>query len=135
MIEFSWPFSQGEWFAWGFAVFTILYGFVGFVFPRFILRHFGPAFGGNETGERNNAGVSEIRASSGGMRTGFAIAAILLAQPLIYLALGFALAFSVLGRLVSFIFSKAFNVKSLILAIIEGLGAFFMIGYGMMLIP
>ncbi len=129
MIEFSWPFTEGEWFAWWAALSSIVIGLGLLLIPRRFIGWFV-----TKTVEESRFGLSEVR-SAGGIRLGLGIGAILLAQPLIYLTFGLGLAFSVFGRLISDLFDKSSLKKSLILEIIEGLGAFFMIGYGLALFP
>ena len=79
MIQLYWPGSTGEWLAFVSAAVTVLFGVLGtFAYFRFKLRTRTPGFG-----------------------IGVGLAALVLAQPLVYLALGAGLAFSALGQFVS----------------------------------
>ena len=80
-------------------------------------------------------GVSEVRGPLGGAWVGFGLAAILLAQPLVYLALGFAFLVTVVGRIVSFIADRTFNLHCVAATLFEALLAFFPIAYALQLIP
>lgn len=130
MIEFAWPFSTGEWLAWITAVMTILIGLVVMLLPRAFMGFMGLA----TKGDTNN-GVSEIRGPFGGTFVGFGLAAIILAQPLVYIALGFAFAFAVVGRLISFFADRTFNMHCVAATILEIAAAFFPLAYGLGIIP
>lgn len=126
MFEFPMPLSTGEWLAWLTALATILIGLVLMFAPRFMMNWLGLAA---KEGTAN--GVSEVRGPFGGMWIGFGLAAILLAQPLIYLALGLAFAFAVVGRLVSFVMDRTFNIHCVTATIFEALSAFFPLAYAL----
>ncbi len=129
MIEFSYPFSFGEWLAWWAAVYTLLYGLFCLAFPYALLR----LLGLGENAIRTKS-VAEIR-SSGGMRIGLALAAILLAQPLIYLALGTAYIFGLMGRIVSLFTERTFGIRYFILILMEIGAAGLLFAFGLQIIP
>ena len=89
----------GEWAALVSAVITILFGVICFFAPRTtykILRL--------QTAEGVPEALSESRATMAGFYLGVGILAIVLSQPLLWLALGAGWAVTALGRLVSIIF-------------------------------
>lgn len=94
-FTFPWPYSQGEWLAWSTAAFTVLLGLTLLLAPRFGLRLLGVRYG------RETGATSVVRALLGGFPLGAGLTAIILAQPFIYLALGFSWAFAALGCLLS----------------------------------
>ncbi len=80
------------------ALLTIAFGAFGFLAPRYTLQvlDLGPT--------HSNMGLSEARASVGGLFVATGIAAILLANPWVYLTLGIAYAGAATGRVLSFFF-------------------------------
>jgi len=130
MIELAFPFSTGEWLAWLTALATVLIGFALMVVPRSFMNLLGLA---PKAGTQN--GVSEVRGPFGGMWVGMGLACLLLAQPLVYLALGLAFAFAVIGRLISFVFDRTFNIHCCVATVFEALSAFFPIAYALQIIP
>ncbi len=95
-FAFPWPYSQGEWLAWTAAVITGLLGLLSLIAPRRALRGLGlrPVDGRAD-------GLAAARAQLGGFYLGVGLAAILFAQPLIYMALGAAWALAALGRIIT----------------------------------
>ncbi|WP_292898011.1 AGROH133_08824 family phage infection protein [Nitratireductor sp.] len=119
-FSFPWPVTQGEWLAWSAAAATIFIGLFVMFMPRLALRLFRlqPAV------ERTEMLVVP-RAIIGGFYIGFGLAAMMLAQPFIYLALGAAWAVSVFGCLISMLsdgakalYSWLFLALSLVLAVL-----------------
>ena len=129
MIEIVFPTSLGEWLAWLTALASILVGLYLMLMPRGFMRFIG--FGDSAD---NDGAVSEIRGPFGGVYFGFGIAAILLAQPLIYIALGFGFLGAVIGRLLGFLVDRTFTPKILAATFLEVLGAFFPLAYAFGLI-
>jgi len=95
-FAFPWPYTHGEWLAWGAAAVTALLGLVAMVAPRVALGTLGL-----EASQKKAEGLAASRAQLGGFYIGVGLAAILFAQPLIYMALGTAWAFAAFGWLVS----------------------------------
>ncbi|MCT7376501.1 DUF4345 family protein [Chelativorans salis] len=95
-FAFPWPYSQGEWLAWGAAVFTALFGLVAMFAPRLSLRVLRL-----RAVEHHPEALSESRSLLGGFYVGIGLSAILFAQPLIYMTLGIAWALAAFGRIVS----------------------------------
>ncbi len=95
-FAFPWPLSFGEWLAWSCAVFTILVGLFLLFAPETGLRMFRL-----QTRPDHPEAVAAARANLAGFYLGLGIACVLLAQPLLYLALGLCWALTGFGRLVS----------------------------------
>lgn len=93
-FSFPWPLSHGEWLAWWAAAATVVLGLLVMFAPRLSLRLLGLE------AARRGALVMP-RCLIGGFYVGFGMAAILLAQPFIYLALGAAWAVAAFGCVVS----------------------------------
>lgn len=77
---FPWPVSEGEWLAFAAAVATVAFGF--FTIAALLFTHFPSAL--------------TMRAHAAGLMVGVGLVALLMAQPLIYLALGAGWAFAAL---------------------------------------
>lgn len=106
-FAFPWPYSQGEWLAWASALVTVLLGFVAMFAPRLRLR----ALRLREIEEHPEA-LAESRAQLGGFYIGIGIAAILFAQPFVYMALGFGWGMALFGRLLSVLSDRALTLRN-----------------------
>ncbi|MEQ9246849.1 MAG: DUF4345 domain-containing protein [Nitratireductor sp.] len=95
-FSFPWPVTQGEWLAWSAAAVTIFIGLFVMFMPRLALR----LFRLQPAAERTEMLVVP-RAIIGGFYIGFGLAAMMLAQPFIYLALGAEWAVSFFGCVIS----------------------------------
>lgn len=95
-FAFPWPVSFGEWLAWSAAVITVLLGLFFLFAPRLTLRALRL-----QVIARYPDTMAEVRGRLAGFYLGLGLACILLAQPLLYLALGFSWAFTAFGRMVS----------------------------------
>lgn len=95
-FAFPWPMSQGEWLAWSVAAFTLLFGLVMLFAPGLTFRLLRL-----QTTPDHPEAVAEARATMSGFYVGVGLAAILLAQPLIYLTLGLCWALTAFGRIIS----------------------------------
>ena len=95
-IAFPWPYSQGEWLAWSSAAVTLLFGLVLLFAPAISLRILRL-----RTAENHPEAVAEARARMAGFYLGLGLCCILLAQPLLYMALGFSWLLTAFGRIVS----------------------------------
>lgn len=114
MIEFYWPSSTGEWLAFSSAVVTLFFGLLLFLAPRLSLRILRL-----QTAPGHPEAVSEARGTMAGFYLGSALAAMLLAQPLIYLVLGAGWAFTALGRLVSIVADRGLTTYNVVSVLIE----------------
>ncbi|MEM6760030.1 MAG: DUF4345 family protein [Pseudomonadota bacterium] len=95
------------------ALLTIGFGLFGFVAPRYT------ASALDLSPTTSNMGLSEMRASVGGLFVIAGAAAILIGQPLAYAMIGFAFAGAASGRILSLILDKPPVVKLLIFGGIE----------------
>jgi hypothetical protein len=113
-FQFPWPMTDGEWLAWSSAVVTILFGLVMLFLPNTglkILRLQGSP-------DRPEA-LSAVRATIAGFHLGLGICSILLAQPLLYMALGFSWLFTAFGRLISILSDRGSTMYNFVWIIIE----------------
>lgn len=126
-FAFPWPYTEGEWLAWTSALATVLYGLIAFFAPRLRLRAL-------RLGETVNHPEirAESRAQLGGFYVGIGAAAILFAQPLVYMALGVGWGLAVVGRLLSLIFDRALTPRNcmhlLICAVLSALPLIYVFG-------
>jgi hypothetical protein len=125
-LAFPWPYSQGEWMAWWAALVTILFGCVLFFAPRIGLRILRL-----QTLPDHPEAVGEARATMAGFYLGLGIACILLAQPLLYLALGLSWALTAFGRLVSILSDRGNTLYNWISLAIELILAALPLGYAL----
>lgn len=95
-FAFPWPMSQGEWLGWSVAAFTLLFGLMMLFAPGLTFRLLRL-----QTTPNHPEAVAEARATMSGFYVGVGLAAILLAQPLIYLTLGLCWALTAFGRIIS----------------------------------
>ena len=95
-LAFPWPVSQGEWLAWSVAVVTVLFGLVALFAPVTALRILRL-----QTKPDHPEAVGEARATMSGFWLGVGLTCVLLAQPLVYVALGLSWALTAFGRLIS----------------------------------
>lgn len=113
-FSFPWPMSDGEWLAWSSAAVTVLLGLLALFAPGFTLRLLRLA-----PGERHPEAVGEARATVSGFYLGLGLACLLLAQPLLYLALGFSWAFTAFGRVVAMLSDRANTIYNWLLLVID----------------
>lgn len=106
-FAFPWPVTQGEWLAWFSAAVTVLLGAVFLFAPgiSFRLLRLAPK------PERPEA-YAVARANMAGFCLGLGLSALLLAQPLLYMALGFAWLFTAFGRIVSMMSDRASRLSN-----------------------
>tara|TARA_R110002020_G_scaffold6689_24_gene28453 strand:- start:204 stop:593 length:390 start_codon:yes stop_codon:yes gene_type:complete len=126
MIEFYWPMSQGEWLAWCAAVVTVAFGLMLLVAPRLSFRILRL-----QTAPDHPEAVSEARATMAGFYLGIGLCALLLAQPLIYLALGAGWAFTAFGRIISMLSDRGLTGYNLASVVIEAVLAGAALAYGL----
>ena len=97
-MEFAlpWPTTTGETLAWASAAATVLIGLAYLFAPRTMLRASGLVAPADKL-----SALAHVRGPIAGFLIGSGLGARLLAQPLIYMVLGFCWAFAVFGRLIS----------------------------------
>ncbi|MCV9997914.1 DUF4345 domain-containing protein [Pararhizobium sp. YC-54] len=95
-MEFYIPAETGEFLAFCAAVVTSLLGLIFLFAPGIAFRALGI-----DLREGRRGGYAEARSTMGGFHLGLGIAALLLAQPMVYLALGAAFALAAFGRILS----------------------------------
>ncbi|RCS23632.1 DUF4345 domain-containing protein [Phyllobacterium salinisoli] len=95
-MEFYWPASDGEWFAWISAAITVLFGAILFFAPGLSMKLLRLA----PVNERPEAFAS-VRATMAGFHIGLGLSCLMFAQPFLWLALGAAWGFTLFGRLIS----------------------------------
>lgn len=113
-FSFPWPTSQGEWLAWSSAVVTVALGLIFLFAPRltFRLLRLQPT-------EKHPEAVGEARATMSGFYLGLGLCCILLAQPMLYLALGFSWLFTAFGRIVSMLSDEGNTLYNWVWLVIE----------------
>ncbi|MCV3238974.1 DUF4345 family protein [Mesorhizobium sp. ZC-5] len=113
-FSFPWPTSQGEWLAWSSAVVTVAFGLIFLFAPRlsFRLLRLQPT-------EKHPEAVGEARATMSGFYLGLGLCCILLAQPMLYLALGFSWLFTAFGRIVSMLSDEGNTLYNWVWLVIE----------------
>jgi len=112
-LAFPWPATNGEWLAWTTAALTALWGLLHLLAPRTALR-----VAGLETRPDRPAALAHVRGPMAGFHLGLGLSALLLAQPPVYMTLGFAWAFAAFGRLVGML-SDGTGVKNVALLVLE----------------
>jgi cytochrome c biogenesis protein CcdA len=127
-FEFPWPTTDGEWLAWSSAVVTILFGLILLFLPRTALRILRL-----QTVPDHPEAVAEARGTMAGFYLGLGLCCILLAQPWLYIALGFSWVFTAFGRIVSMLSDRGgtlYNWISLVIEVVlAGLPLAFALGF------
>jgi hypothetical protein len=111
---FPWPVSQGEWLAWSSAAVTVLLGLMFFFAPRLSFKALRL-----QTSEAHPEAVAEGRATMSGFYLGVGLCCILLAQPLLYMALGFSWLFTAFGRLVSILSDRGNTLYNWVFMLVD----------------
>ena len=127
-FEFPWPTSNGEWLAWSSAAVTILFGLIMLFLPKIGLRILRL-----QTAPEHPEALAEARGTMSGFYLGLGICCILLAQPWLYIALGFSWLFTAFGRIVSMLSDRGNTLYNWISVVIElvlaGLPLAFSLGF------
>lgn len=125
-FAFPWPMSQGEWLAWSSALVTVLFGLVALFAPRMTLKLLRL-----ETRPDRPEAVAQSRASLAGFWLGVGLSCLLLAQPMIYLALGVAWGLTAFGRLISMLSDGGNNLYNWAALLIEAVLAALALAYAL----
>lgn len=113
-FSFPWPTTNGEWAAWASAVVTLVFGLILLFAPRVafkVLRL--------QTREDKPHAIAAARGTMAGFYLGVGICSVLLAQPLLYMALGFSWLFTVFGRLISMLSDGGNRLSNWIALVVE----------------
>jgi hypothetical protein len=129
-FSFPWPLSQGEWLAWGSAALTALFGLVLLFAPRLALRMLRL-----RTADRHPEAVAAVRATMSGFYLGLGVSALLLAQPFLYLALGFSWGMTAFGRIISMLSDRGGGFYNLGFLVLEIALAALPLGFALGLLP
>lgn len=113
-MEFYFPAEFGEQLAFGAAVVSVVIGLFFMFVPGVTLR----AFGLQAIGERRD-GYALVRSSLAGFYLGLGASALLLAQPMVYLAFGAAFGLSVFGGILSILSDGGATVRNFILLVVH----------------
>lgn len=124
-MEFYFPETFGEQLAFCSAAFTALAGLVILFAPGYAMQ----LFGFQPRGERRD-GFAEQR-SLGGFYLGFGLAAIMLAQDFIYMALGAAFAMAAFARIVSLLSDKGSTILNYLLLVVQAVLAALPLAYSL----
>jgi uncharacterized membrane protein HdeD (DUF308 family) len=129
-FAFPWPYSFGEWLAWISAVLTVLIGLLLLFAPETGLRLYRL-----QTVPDHPEAVATARANMAGFYLGLGISCLLLAQPLLYLALGLSWALTGFGRLVSMLSDDGSTLYNWVVLAIEIVLALLALLFAFGLIP
>ena len=113
-MDFYFPTERGEQLAYCAAAFTALLGLFMMFAPGYTYR-----FLGLQTREGRLNAAAEARSTMGGFYLGFGLSAILLAQPMVYLALGASFALAAFGRILSMLSDRGGMVVNTILLVVQ----------------
>jgi hypothetical protein len=114
-MDFYFPTERGEQLAYCAAAFTALIGLVMMFAPGLTYR-----FLGLQPREGRYGAYAEGRSTMGGFYLGFGLSAILLAQPMVYLALGASFALAAFGRILSLMSDRGGGmIVNLILLVVQ----------------
>lgn len=123
-MEFYIPQETGEFLAFCAAAATTLMGLVIFLAPELSFRVLGLS-----QREGRRGALAEARSTIGGFHLGAGLAAILLAQPMVYLALGSAFALAFFGRILSMMSDGSGGWFSWLFLVLQGVLAALPLGY------
>jgi hypothetical protein len=125
-FTFPWPTTQGEWLAWSSAAVTALFGLILLFVPWAGLKIMRL-----RTAENHPEALAAIRATTAGFHLGVGACCILLAQPLLYLTLGFSWAFSAFGRLISMLSDRGNTLHNWLFLVVELVLAALALGFSL----
>ena len=112
-MEFYFPTELGEQLAFSAAVLSSLIGLVVMFAPMITVRLFGLPLGDRRDG------LVLIRSSFAGFYLGFGATALLLAQPMVYLAFGASFALAAFGAVLSILSDGGATMRNLLLLVVH----------------
>jgi hypothetical protein len=129
-FSFPWPVSNGEWLAWSGAAVTVLFGFLMLFAPGTSLKilRLQPVPDHPEA-------LASVRATMAGFYLGAGLCSILLAQPFIYLTLGFSWLFAAFGRIISMLSDRGGTLYNWVALVLELVLASLPLGFFFGFIP
>lgn len=113
-MEFYIPTERMEFLAFCAAAVTAVIGLAFLFAPRLTYRAVGI-----DLREGRRGGYAEARSTMGGFHLGLGLACLLLAQPMVYLALGAAFALAAFGRILSMLSDGGNTVANWVLLIVQ----------------
>lgn len=129
-FAFPWPLSQGEWLAWASAAVTVLFGLLLLFAPGISLK----VLRLQPTAEHPEA-IAGARATMSGFYLGTGLCCILLAQPLLYMALGFSWLFTAFGRIISMLSDRGNTLYNWAAVVVELVLAGLPLGFAFGFLP
>ncbi len=113
-MEFYFPTDLGEQLAYCAAAFTALVGLFMMFAPGYTYR-----FLGLQVKEGRSGAYAEGRSSMGGFYLGFGLSAILLAQPMVYMALGLSFGVAAFGRVLALLSDRGGVIVNILLLVVQ----------------
>jgi hypothetical protein len=113
-FAFPWPTGNAEWIAFSVAAFTALLGIFFLFAPGISMRVMRL-----RTAEGHPEAQAEIRGRVAGFHLGLSLCCLLLAQPVLYLALGFSWLLAAFGRLISMLSDAGLTVANFAWLLLE----------------
>jgi hypothetical protein len=129
-LDFYWPSTNGEWLAWASALATIFFGLICLFAPRLTLRILRL-----QTNPNHPEALSESRATMAGFYLGLGLCCILLAQPMLWIALGVSWGFTAFGRLISMLSDDGNTLFNWISVAMEAVLALLPLAYAFGFVP
>ena len=127
-FAFPWPVTQGEWLAFVCAAITVLLGAILLFAPGLSFKLFRL-----QPRPEHPEAYAAARGNMAGFYLGLGLCSLLLAQPLLYMALGFSWLFTAFGRIVSMMSdhgNKLYNWLWLVFdLVLSGLALAFALGF------
>lgn len=123
-MEFYFPTEPGEQLAFAAAAVTAVLGLVMMFAPGLVYR-----FVGLQPRDGRPEAYAEARSTMGGFYFGFGLAALLFAQPMVYLALGSSFAMAVFARILSIMSDRGSGIVNYTLLVVQAILAALPLAY------
>lgn len=115
-MEFYFPETFGEQVAFMGSAGSVVIGLVFMFMPKVALKLFGLRMK-----EESTDGYALMRSSFAGLYLGLGVAAMLLAQPMVYLAVGITFVVAVFGNILSILSDGGVTIRNCLLLVVNGL--------------